>query len=150
MSKFTDAIRDFKEKVDRKTDKVFSRSCRTISYKIADKTPVSKGKLLGSWTPSLNTRQTDYFRGGPSAWHILGKDERIEVENKAKAMSNIIPKIESKTVDLTKQDTYYFVNGVSYARQAEYEGWKLTGRYLMVTRSAQEWDLIVKEEAKLV
>src|SRR6056297_654215 len=140
MSKeFLNKIRQFRHKIERRTTEVYRKSCADVSYRIADKTPVSKGTLLGSWSPSTPSRSRYNFEGGPSAWKKGIKDESIASANRARAMNDLGPRIEAVTASLIKENPYYFTNSVSYARQAEYEGWNKTGPYYMVLRSKQEW-----------
>jgi hypothetical protein len=65
-------------------------------------------------------------------------------------MRDLGPRIDTVTIRLAKENPYYFTNSVSYARQAEYEGWNKTGPYNMVLRSKQEWHAIVNRFVKEV
>lgn len=154
MSKFTDAIQNFREKVDNQTTLIYKRSCRGVSYEIAGKTPCSTGKLLGQWSPSAGMRDQHDYEGGESAWKKVGggfeKDEAIAAANEAQAMANLTPRIEAHTAMLNKDVPYYFTNHTSYARQAEYEGWKKTGPYYMVLESVHRWHGIVYRIARRI
>lgn len=151
MSKeFINKIRQFRHKVERRTTEVYRKSCADISYRIADRTPCSTGHLLGSWSPSSPNRSSYNFEGGPSAWKKGTKDESVANANRARAMRDLEPRIESVTSSLIKENPYYFTNGVSYARQAEYEGWEVTKGQHMVLKSKQEWTAIVNRFVKEV
>jgi hypothetical protein len=65
-------------------------------------------------------------------------------------MRDLGPRIDSTTANLIKANPYYFTNGVPYAHQAEYIGWKNTDRQYMVLRSKQEWHAIVNRFVKEV
>ena len=147
---FVDTIRNFRHKVERRTTEVYRKSCADISYRIADKTPCSTGRLLGSWSPSTPNRSRYNFEGGPSAWEKGVKDEGVASTNRSRAMRDLGPRIDSVTASLIKANPYYFTNGVPYAHQAEYIGWEVTDAQFMVLRSRQEWQAIVNMFVKEV
>ena len=130
---------------------VYRESCRDVSLEIAEKTPVSTGKLLGQWAPSEGSSSSHTYRGGPSAWsQVPGgwqKDNGVAGTNQNSAMQNLVPRILSVTQTLSKQNPYYFTNDTPYARQAEHTGWKHTDRYHMVTSTRQNWQQIVNRSA---
>lgn len=147
MADFIKNINKFRHKVDRKTNRVFQHACSNVSYSIAEKSPVSTGRLLGQWNPSAGSRARHSFQGGPSAWRKGQKNEAIASANRAKAMRDLSPRINSATESLDKQDNYYFTNHTDYARQAEYQGWQKTREYAMVTKASQEFRQMVDQLA---
>ena len=149
---FSDQIKAFREKVDVRTNQVYQRSCRGVSYQIAGGTPVSTGRLLGQWSPGAGTRTQHDYQGGKSAWQKVGgsweKDEAIAAANQGQAMASLTPRIESATAMLDKEEPYYFTNHTPYARQAEYEGWRHRDGYFMVLEAVHRWHMIVNEVAR--
>ena len=151
MSKeFLNKIRQFRHKADRRPLEVYRNSCADISYRIADRTPCSTGHLLGSWAPSTPSRSRYNFEGGPSAWRKGVKDKGVASSNRARAMRDLGSRIDTITISLAKENPYYFTNSVSYAMQAEYDGWEVTDAQYMVLRSKQEWQAIVNRFVKEV
>jgi hypothetical protein len=148
---FKDDIDKYTTKYNMMIDQVFQKSCEQISIDIADASPVSTGRLLGSWAPSKNSIGDYNFSGGRSAWNLYGiKSESIAAQNRTSAMANLTPRINNMTESLTKNDTYYFTNSTEYARQAEFDGWRVTSAYHMVSNSIQNWSVIVDLMAKNV
>lgn len=148
MSKFVTDIRSFKRKVNQITDIVYRESCRDISFEIAGQTPVSKGVLLGQWNAGVGSPGIYSFEGGPSAWKKFTggyfKDFSIADSNKAKAMSDLTPRINSAADALTKYSNYYFTNDTPYAHIIEHS----TGH--MVTNARQNWTGIVNRVVKRI
>ena len=144
---FNDDINKYITKYKVLVTNVFQRSCEQVSIDIAEGSPVSKGALLGSWTPSINGIQNDNYRGGQSAWNHGKKNEGIASANREAALSNLIPRVDATTKSLSADDDYYFVNSTSYIKMAEYEGWEsqggTTGPYHMRTNAIQNWQEIV-------
>jgi hypothetical protein len=143
MKKFSDQINESILKYNLLTTKVFQNACYQVSEDIAMDSPVSTGKLLGQWTPSKNAASSNSYAGGPSAWKFGWKDEGVAEINKGAALSNLLPRIQSVTEGLGKQDTYYFTNDTEYIMQAEYDGWERTPSYHMRANAIQNWQLIV-------
>lgn len=129
------------KKVKQDADDAFQNICRQTSNEIAEKTPVSTGRLLGQWSPGKNVETKNYYPGGLSAWRKVAngktiKDSAIEQQNRQAAMANLEPRIEGAVSQLEMGDTYYFSNHTEYSLIAEYEGWNQyggkTGPYRMV------------------
>lgn len=148
--KFLNAIAKFKQKINFMDKELFSKSCAKISNEIADNTPVSTGTLLGSWSPSVNSRTKHKYIGGRSAWIKGKKNLEIAHTNQQKAMGNLTERLNSTLATLTPSNTYYFINGSDHAMQAEYDGWANTDAQFMVTRARQNWQGKVNEVAKEV
>jgi len=146
---FGDQIKQFREKTERNTTLVFQEGCRKISYEIAEQSPCSTGKLIGQWSPSIGTPLDNNFQGGQSAWFKSGngweKDQGIAEANRSHAMADLAPRIETTTMSLDKKFPYYFTNHTSYARLAEYEGWKRQGPYFMITTSVGQFKIMIDE-----
>lgn len=147
---FINKIRQFRHKAEQRPLEVYRNSCADISYRIADRTPCSTGHLLGSWAPSTPSRSSYNFEGGPSAWRKGVKNKGVASANRSRAMRDLGPRIDTVTISLAKENPYYFTNSVSYAKQAEYDGWGETGPYNMVLISTQEWPAIVSRFVKEV
>lgn len=145
---FAEKIKNFATKVELSTANVFRKSCDQVSVDIAEGSPVSTGRLLGSWAPSAGSQGSYRFMGGLSAWKKGKKDSGIEGQNRAAAMSDLMPRITSATESLSKKESYYFTNNTPYIKQAEYEGWP-TGAapYNMIENAVLNWKLIVKSKA---
>jgi hypothetical protein len=148
---FSEQVKNFAVKADLLTTQVFQNSCNQISVDIAEGSPVSTGRLLGSWSPSNGTLSSYKFAGGPSAWKNVGpifwKDDSIAAANQAAAMANLLPRIESTTKALSKKEAYYFTNDTPYIKNAEHEGWANTGAYHMRENAVLNWQLIVDSKA---
>jgi len=147
---FSDDIKKHLQKYNMLIDKVYKNSCEEISKEIANETGVSTGRLLGSWSPSLDAENNYDYDGGFTAWIGGDKDEGIANANKNNAMADLEPRIENTVNSLNKDQTYYFTNHVEYATQAEFDGWLKTDAYYMVTKARQNWQSIVNEAAKNV
>ena len=145
MTDFAAQVKSFAVKAMHRSDRVFQESSRSISYAIAEKSPVSTGRFLGSWSPSINTMTTHTFVGGPSAWGLGGKNEGIASANRSRAMSHLSSKIEATAPRLTISDTYYFANSTPYSQNVEYTGWQNTGPYSPRTQAVNNWSIIVRE-----
>lgn len=147
MSEFVSSIKKFSSKVEFLTTKVFQDSCKDISINIADGSPVSTGRLLGQWAPSVGSQSTYTFQGGPSAWRRVPggyqKNKGIAATNKSAAMTNLLPRIGSETAALTKTTPFYFTNDTSYIQNAEHEGWGGTGPYHMIEQGVLGWEQVV-------
>ena len=150
---FTEQITSFVTKADSVTTNVYRGSCKQISLDIAEESPVSTGRLLGSWSPSNGTSSSHFFSGGRSAWVKKGnrwqKETSIAEQNKAMALTNLIPRIDSEINSLTKLNDYYFTNDTDYIANAEYEGWEHTGAYHMIENAVLNWQLIVNTIARV-
>lgn len=144
-------IKNFVQKVERKTTNIYQRACNQVSLDIAEGSPVSTGTLLGSWAPSNGTPSSHNYVGGQSAWQFgkknKGKKNKgIADQNKAAALANVSARIKSTTETLSKQEPYYFTNDVSYIQQAEHEGWSRTEAYHMRENAILNWNAIVANE----
>lgn len=144
--KFTDQIKKFTNKADLLTTQVYQKSCAQVSIDIAEGSPVSTGRLVGSWAPSNGSSGSYNFSGGRSAWSHGNKNKGIADTNKAAAMSDLKPRIGQTTENLSKKDKYYFTNDVPYIQQAEHEGWAGTDSYHMRENAVLNWKLIVDSE----
>jgi len=146
--KFSEQVNSFVVKTELKASTVMRNSCRKVSNKIAEGTPVSKGVLLGSWSPGINGVNNYSFKGGPSAWNhdLTVKDRAIEEANRSAALSDLLPRINNTTDSLSWKDTYYFTNNTPWAKQAEHEGWPKTGPYGMREQAILQWNTIVANE----
>ena len=146
--KFSEQISAFVAKTETKASIIFKNSCNRVSKEIVYGTPVSTGRLMGSWSPGINGPKSYSFKGGPSAWNnnLTEKDSAIEAANTAAALSDVEPRIEDTTANLSWKDTYYFTNSTPWAKQAEHEGWLKTGPYNMRENAILQWNSIVTEE----
>lgn len=146
--KFSEQVKAFAAKTELKASTVMRNCCRKVSNKIAEGTPVSKGVLLGSWSPGINAVNNYSFKGGPSAWNhdLTVKDAATEESNRSAALSDLQPRINNTTDSLSWRDIYYFTNNTPWAKQAEHEGWLKTGPYGMREQGILEWNSIVAEE----
>lgn len=147
---FASDIYKWINKVERRADITMRGTAYNLSQTLFDNTPVSTGKLLGSWTPGINSTNTNEYSGGPSAWHKNAtgnfvKDDTIAAANRAKAMNHLEPIVSAITSMLEYDDNYILANSVSYGPQAEHEGWKHTGPYFMVENTAATFRMLVQE-----
>ncbi len=147
MKKFADQIKNSVDKYNLLITKIFRNSCYNVSQDIAIDSPVSTGKLLGQWAPARNSINSNSYSGGQTAWQNGWKDEGIADINREIALSDLLPRIEYTTNNLSKKDTYYFTNDTPYIKQAEYDGWGNTGAYHMRANAIQNWQLIVNSAA---
>lgn len=147
---FADQVKKFVDKYDLVSNKVYRGSCQQVSVDIAEGTPVSTGRLLGSWSPSVNDINPNYYSGGKSAWVNNKKVEGIADQNKAAAMSNLKPRINSTVAALTTKEKYYFTNSIPYVTNAEHEGWQRTDASHMRENAILNWQAIVNNEAAKV
>ena len=145
MAKFSEQINDAITKTKVKSEFVFRESCRQVSFDIAEKTGVSTGKLLGKWSPSINSIDDHEYSGGKSAWSHGKKNEAVASANRTAAEANLFPRIISTTQALSLRDKYYFTNSTEYAPIAEHEGWEKTEAFRMVYNTVQEWKWIVAD-----
>jgi hypothetical protein len=149
---FTSQIQDFAKKVDTLTTKAYQGSCYQVSYDIAEGSPVSTGRLLGSWSPAKGNMSPYHFKGGESAWVKSGrgwvKDSSIADQNRASAMSDLNGRISGTVSDLSKKEAYYFTNDTPYIKNAEHEGWQNTGAYHMRENALLNWQNIVDSVVK--
>lgn len=132
--------------MERKTTNIYQGACKQVSMDIAEGSPVSTGTLLGSWAPSSGTPSSHKYKGGPSAWGSGDKDEGIAAQNRIAALADVSTRINATTETLSKQESYYFTNDVSYVQQAEHEGWPRTGAYHMRENAILNWNAIVANE----
>ena len=145
-------------KVHQRYNRAFQNTARDVSMSIAEKSPVSSGKLLGRWEPAKNGPQTNNYEGagpdawfhGPSGWE---KNEAIAQANRKQAMADLVPRIETTVQALEDGDTYYFSNdanrdGYPYVLNAEFHGWRKIGPYRMVGQTEQAFQQIVAEAVK--
>lgn len=144
--KFSEQVRDFVQKTDMQTTMVYQRACKRISFDIATGTPVSTGRLLGSWSPNIGNSSSVYYAGGESAWNNGVKDKSIATQNRSAAFNSLAPRITSTTESLSKSDIYYFTNDTPYVKQAEHDGWGRTGAYHMRENAVLNWNAIVNTE----
>jgi hypothetical protein len=152
---FKDDIDKFVAKTNMLIDNTYRQSCQMISEDIAEETPVSTGRLLGSWAPSANSISSYDYRGGMSAWSVdergWKKDESIANANRAAALADVSGRISSVTAGLDRHKTYYFTNDVDYVKMAEHDGWAAqggsTGPYRMREKAVLNWQAIVNEAA---
>lgn len=142
----TDQIKKFAQKVERKTINIYQGACKQVSMDIAEGSPVSTGTLLGSWAPSSGTPSSHKYKGGPSAWGSGDKDEGIAAQNRIAALADVSIRIKATTEILSKQESYYFTNDVSYIQQAEHDGWPKTEAYHMRENAILNWNAIVANE----
>ena len=142
----TDQIKKFAQKMERKTTNIYQGACKQVSMDIAEGSPVSTGTLLGSWAPSSGTPSSHNYKGGPSAWGFGDKDEGVADQNRVAALADVSTRINATTETLSKQESYYFTNDVSYVQQAEHEGWPRTGAYHMRENAILNWNAIVANE----
>ena len=144
---FLKEVQQWLDKVEDRCDETMRQTAKEVSQRVVDRTGVSSGRLLGSWTPSIGTPATHTYEGGPSAWIKTGegwaKDEGVAAANKAKAKAHVEPMIRAVTESLEFSNTYYLSNNTPYAEQAENQGWSRVGPYMMMATTAAEFDLIV-------
>jgi hypothetical protein len=152
---FKDDIDKFVAKTNMLIDNTYRQSCKMVSEDIAEETPVSTGRLLGSWAPSADSMGSNSYSGGMSAWSVdekgWKKDESIANANRAAAMADVMSRISSVTAGLNRKRPYYFTNDVDYVRMAEHDGWAAqggtTGPYRMREKAILNWQAIVNEAA---
>jgi len=140
---FASQIQAFAKKCDSLTTKVYQGSCHQISEDIIEESPVSTGSLIGTWTPGIGSAESDFFKGGESAWVKGVKDEGIASANRGPAMAYAGSKLATKIPMLSKKDEYHFTNNVPYIEQAEHTGWDNTDAYHMREKALVNWQLIV-------
>lgn len=147
MSEFTTEVKNWLNKVKKRSDFVMQNTAKELSLGVIDKTGVSSGKTKGSWTPAINVPETNEFSGGPSAWERTAtgwkKNKAIAATNSARASTYIKPRVYTLTERLEINDTFYLSNSVRYSPQVEYQGWPYTDPYLMMNRTKQEFAAIV-------
>ena len=150
---FKNDIDNFVNKTNKRITDVYRKSCEMISTDIAENTPVSTGKLLGSWSPSINTVRSYDYEGGLSAWVVgpkgFKKEESIASANKLAAFTDVASRTRSITQTLNKHDTYYFTNNVSYVKNAEHKGWTKTGPSRMRENAILNWQETVNKAAAI-
>lgn len=140
---FSKAVKDWAEKVKRRADYVYSQTAQDVAESVIDKTPVSTGRLAGSWS----TDGSQYI-GGESAWKGGVKNDAIAARNKAAATDYATSRVKLITSFLKYADEFSLINTVPYAPQAEYIGWDKTDAALMMDRTVQEFPQIVSINTK--
>lgn len=145
---FASQVKGFVEKADTLTTKAFQGSCYQVSYDIGEESPVSTGQLLGSWAPSANAPGNYHFAPREAAWldspgGAVEKVSDIESSNRATAMQNMTDRLKAVTSELTKKDSFYLTNNVSYIMKAEHTGWRATDAYHMREKALINWQQIV-------
>ena len=139
-------------KVDYRYNQAFQNICYDFSTTVAERSPVSSGHLLGSFSPSEGTLSTHYYPGGESAWKTgpggWFKDEAIASANREQAMADLEPRIKATTESLEGGNTFFLSNDVEYFQMAEFEGWEKTGPYRMVNTTVEDLEVIIPEAVK--
>ena len=145
---FAEDIRKFIEKTENKGTRLLRDICNEMATKIAERTGVDTGNLLGNYRIGINnTGSRPGFDPGPTAWHKGEKDEAIAERNRQRALRFFRQNLKRHLAELKLYDTFYMDTDVSYADKVEYIGWKKTPAYRMFGRTIVEFKQIVKKKA---
>jgi len=135
--KFSKSVKNFIDKTNKRLNYIFSDVCKSLSKKIAMRTPVKTGRCLASWSPSINQISVMKHSG------FDFKSEADRERNKEKALKVVIPIIDGKCSSLKLTDTYYFCNPWNYSVLLEY-GHSRFAPNGMVRITMEESDIYIK------
>lgn len=145
---FADEISKFIQKTEQKATKLLQKTSEEMATKIAERTGVDTGNLLGNYRLGINSvGEHPGFEPGPTSWIDNEKDYDIAWENKKRAMEFFLNRLKSKVRQLTYKDSFYMDTDVEYADKVEYIGWKKTPPYRMFGKTIVEFENIVKQIA---
>jgi len=144
---FAEDIQKFIKKTENKSTALLRNVCKEMATKIAERTGVDTGNLLGNYRIGINSiGMRPGFMPGQTAWHGNVKDETIAERNRQRALRFFKQNLEEHLARLALFDTFYMDTDVSYADKVEYIGWKKTPPYRMFGRTIVEFEQIVKQE----
>jgi len=145
---FAEDIQKFIKKTENKSTALLRNVCKEMATKIAERTGVDTGNLLGNYRIGINTIGSNPgFLPGPSAWVGKVKDETIAERNRQRALKFFKRNLQEHLARLALFDTFYMDTDVPYADKVEYIGWKKTPPYRMFGRTIVEFEQIVKKKA---
>ena len=145
---FVEDIKKFIEKTENKGTILLRNVCKEMATKIANRTGVDTGNLLGNYRIGINSvGMRPDFTPGQTAWHGSIKDETIAERNRQRALRFFKQNLEEHLARLTLFDTFYMNTDMPYADKVEYIGWKKTPPYRMFGRTIVEFEQIVKKKA---
>jgi len=144
---FAEDIKKFIEKTERKSTILLRNICEEMATRIADRTGVDTGNLLGNYRIGINNVGVNPgFPPGPTTWHKGEKDELMAEKNRKEAFRFFMQNLEKHLANLKICDTFYMDTDVPYADKVEYIGWDKTPAYRMFGRTIVEFEQIVKQE----
>lgn len=146
---FSKDIKNFIEKTENKATVLLKEVSKETATRIAERTGVDTGNLLGNYCLGLNNQGTvPGFDPGPTAWIGKEKDESIAAANKERALNFFENHLNIVLSNINLKDKFYMHSEEEYAPNVEYIGWKKTGPYRMFGKTIVEFIHIVTEKAR--